>query len=49
MVNKNRFCSYYAAKFARQEREHPTHWLIIPDGLNWFELKQIGGFDGGEK
>ncbi len=44
-VNKNRFTGYYSAKFAREARAHPAHWLILPCGPGWYELKQVRGFD----
>lgn len=43
-VSRNRFVSYYGAKFEREARAKPIHWIIVPDG-SWFELKQVGGFD----
>lgn len=39
-----RFSNYYYAKFARQEKPQPTHWLIRCDGPTHFELVQIAGF-----
>lgn len=40
-----RFSNYYGAKFEREQRERPSHWLILPASDGWFELKQTGGFD----
>jgi len=39
---KNKFDTYYGAKFARDAKENPCHWLIIPDGGIWFKLIHIG-------
>lgn len=33
--------SYYAAKFAREAKEKPLDWVIIPVGLGRFELVEI--------
>lgn len=33
--------SYYEAKFAREQKPHPTDWLIAPDGRG-FKLVFIG-------
>lgn len=41
-MRKHRFPNYYSAKFARQQKEKPTDWLILSDGPGWFKLVNIG-------
>ena len=48
-VGGNRFHGYYAAKFAREARENPTHWIIVPSGNGWYELRKMGGYGGKTK
>lgn len=36
----------YEAKFARERKPHPSHWLIKPIGRNRFALVYIGGSHG---
>lgn len=34
--------NYYRAKFARESKAKPAHWIIVPCG-GWFRLAYIGG------
>ncbi len=33
--------NHYEAKFARQEKAHPTCWIIVPDGCGGVNLVRI--------
>ena len=34
--------NHYEAKFAREAKEHPTNWIIAPNGSNGVKLVRIG-------
>ena len=37
--------NYYEAKFARQRKDNPLDWLIIPNEYTGCRLVQVGGFE----